>query len=217
MIVKNPIVRGFSLDPTVCKKGEYYYLCNSTFSYFPALPIYRSRDLCHWEQIGNAIDRPSQLSFGDCRFNGAVYAPTMRYHNGKFYIINCFHCCDEGGYYITADDPAGPWSDPIFCLGGYGDPELFFDDDGKVYYIAVRRDSVACLYPQDNEVFGREFDLANNCFIGEPFRIWEGALARSENLEGPHMYKKGRILLYNGGRGRHGRRTLGRCCPQPSY
>lgn len=190
MKIKNPIIRGCSPDPSVCRKGEYYYLCNSSFFLFPGLSIYRSRDLCNWEQIGNAIARPSQLDFTDSRFCGGTFAPTFRYHNGKFYIINAFHCANGGGYYITDDDPAGEWSDPIFCLTGHGDPEFFFDDDGKVYHIAVRGDSTGKLHYADNEVFGREFNLETNEYTGEPFTVWNGALQKSMNPEGPHMYKK---------------------------
>lgn len=85
--VKNPILMGFYPDPSICRKGEDYYIVNSSFVYAPGVPIFHSRDLAHWEQIGNILDRPSQLPVAGADISDGIYAPTIRYHDGLFYMI----------------------------------------------------------------------------------------------------------------------------------
>ncbi len=130
----NPILSGFYPDPSVTRAGEDYYLVTSSFTYFPGIPVFKSHDLVHWTQIGNVIDRPSQLKFDGLGISRGVFAPAISFHDGMFYVINT--CVDCGGnYLVMAKDPAGPWSDPAW-LGFDGiDPSLFFDDDGKAYIV----------------------------------------------------------------------------------
>lgn len=110
---RNPILTGYYPDPSVTRVGDDYYLVNSSFAHYPGLPIFRSRDLVNWTQIANAIDRPEQLDFEGRRISQAVFAPDIGYHDGLFYIVNtCVDC--KGNFVITAKDPAGPWSDPIW-------------------------------------------------------------------------------------------------------
>src|SRR5512135_1995340 len=127
---RNPILSGFYPDPSICRVGEDYYLITSTFEYFPGVPVFHSKDLVNWEQIGNCIERPSQLPKG---LN--IFAATIRYHDGTFYMITT-NILNEGNFYVTAANPAGPWSDPILIKAEGIDPDLFFDDDGKVYVIS---------------------------------------------------------------------------------
>ena len=110
---RNPILSGYYPDPSVTRVGEDYYLVNSSFAHFPGLPVFHSRDLVNWTQIGNAIDRPDQLDFTGMRTSQAVFAPDISYHDGVFYIVNtCVEC--KGNFVITARNPAGPWSAPIW-------------------------------------------------------------------------------------------------------
>ena len=104
---ENPVLSGFYPDPSICRAGDDYYLVNSTFEYFPGVPIFHSKDLVHWRQIGHVLTRPSQLPL--------VWG--------------------TGNFYVTATDPAGPWSEPHPLDREGIDPSLFFDDDGTVYYI----------------------------------------------------------------------------------
>jgi len=130
----NPIVAGFHPDPTICRVGEDYYLVNSAFNYFPGLPIYHSKDLVNWTQIGNVLDRPSQMPMRGGAMSSGTYAPTIRYNKGVFYVVNTLVGSSLGNYYVTATDPKGPWSEPIKLQGIGGiDPDFFFDDDGKCY------------------------------------------------------------------------------------
>jgi alpha-N-arabinofuranosidase len=133
---RNPILQGFYPDPSLTRVGDDYYLVNSTFAWFPGIPVFRSRDLVSWTQIGNAIDRPEMLDFGRLGLSRGVFAPSIAHHDGLFYILNT--CVDCGGnFVITARDPAGPWSDPAWLpdLEGGIDPSLFFDEDGKAYVV----------------------------------------------------------------------------------
>lgn len=165
----NPVIPGFWSDPSVCRVGEDYYLVNSTFEYFPGVPVFHSKDLVNWELIGYCIDRPTQLSRG---LN--IFATTIRYHEGTFYMITT-NIGAEGNFYVTSKNPAGPWSDPIFIQAQGIDPDLFFDEDGKTYVIS----STFILF---------EIDLNTGKFISEGRKVWNGTGGRYP--EGPHIYKK---------------------------
>src|SRR5690349_3889914 len=109
----NPILQGFYPDPSITRVGDDYYLVNSTFTWFPGIPVFHSRDLVNWTQIGNAIDRPGQLNFDKMTMWQGVYAPDISFHDGTFYILNTCTGCG-GNFVITARNPAGPWSDPVW-------------------------------------------------------------------------------------------------------
>lgn len=195
MRYQNPVIPGLNSDPSACRVGEDYYLVTSSFPYYPALPIYHSRDLVHFEQIGNAIDRPDMLSFKGTYYDGGTWAPTIRYHDGTFYIVNGVFGNAETFYYmITASRPEGPWSDPI-QLPPCFDPDLFFDDDGKCY-----------LSYSDGGVWIVEYSLEEHKTVGEPKKIFHGPLYESYCVEGSHIYKINGwyyLLLAEGGTGFH--------------
>ena len=108
---RNPVVAGFYPDPSAIRVGDDFYLVNSSFGYFPGLPVFHSRDLVNWTQIGNALDRPSQLRLPpDSPSSGGIYAPTLRHHDGRFWLI-VTNVSGDGNLLFTATDPAGPWSD----------------------------------------------------------------------------------------------------------
>ena len=117
----NPILPGFYPDPSICRVGEDYYLVTSTFAYFPGVPIFHSRDLIHWNQIGNILNRKSQLPLDGTETSEGIFAPTLRYHDGTFYMITTNVSANNplGNFIVTATDPAGPWSEP-YPLGSEG-------------------------------------------------------------------------------------------------
>ena len=208
----NPIIRGGYPDPSICKVGDTFYLVNSSFEYFPGLPIHKSKDLINWELIGYGIDRESQVSSKvnliDVQSNGGIHAPTIRYHDGVFYIIttNVYFDVDKQkadmvNFIITADNPSGPWSDPIHILGAPGiDPDLFFDDDGRVWYVGNQMPKNPN-FNGEGEIWLQELDLNEFKLIGERHLLWRGACG-GDWAEGPHMYKKdGRyyLLIAEGG------------------
>lgn len=186
MIYRNPIVPGFAADPSVCKAGEDYYMVHSTFEYLPGLPILHSRDLVNWEIIGHAIHRKEQMEFSGMNCSDGLYAPTIRYHDGIFYVV-CTSVGADGNFYVTATDPAGPWSDPIRVKQGGIDPSLLFDRDGKVYFTSNGWEEKGChtiAYIQQSEI-----DIATGELLTEPVRISYGTGGRC--LEAPHLYHIG--------------------------
>ena len=109
---KNPVLPGFHADPSVCRVGDDFYLVNSTFQYFPGVPVFHSKDLIHWEQIGACLTRPSQVNLENMDGNNGIYAPTIRYHDGVFYMVTTIFPSRKH-FYVYTDNPAGEWSDPI--------------------------------------------------------------------------------------------------------
>lgn len=173
----NPILPGFHPDPSVCRVDDDFYLVNSTFQFFPGVPIFHSKDLIHWEQIGHCLTRRSQVELHEADFGGGIYAPTLRYHDGKFYMI-VTNCSGIGNFYVTADNIAGPWSDPIKVDEEGIDPTLYWDEDSTCYYVGNARGGIV-LFSIDEQTGKR---------LSEPKTIWEGTGGRYP--EGPHIYKK---------------------------
>lgn len=204
VIAKNPILSGFYPDPSICAVGEDFYLVNSSFAYFPGLPVFHSRDLAHWEQIGNCMERVSQLPLEGAKHSGGLFAPTIRYHEGTFYVI-CTNVTHGGNFIVTAQNPAGPWSEPSYLEGADGiDPSLFFDEDGRCYYIGTHPNPAGCQYDGDWYIWVQELDLAAMKLMGEVHNVWNGAMRGVHWPEGPHLYKKGEyyyILHAEGGTG----------------
>ena len=202
----NPIIRGGYPDPSICKVGDTFYLVNSSFEYFPGLPIHKSKDLTNWELIGYGLHRKSQVdstvNLIDVQSNGGIHAPTIRHKDGVYYIITTNVYFDEKqkkadmvNFIITAENPAGPWSDPIHILGAPGiDPDLFFDDDGKVWYVGNQMPENPN-FNGEGEIWLQELDINKFKLVGEKHLLWRGACG-GVWAEGPHMYKKdGRYYL----------------------
>lgn len=188
---KNPILQGFYPDPSICRVDEDYYLITSTFEYFPGLPIFHSRDLVNWRQIGHVLDRPSQLDLDKIRPSGGLFAPTIRYHEGTFYVINTMIDGPEksGNFIVTATDPAGPWSDPYWLDDAPGiDPSLLFDDDGRAWYCG-NGDVGSPTFDGDKEIWLKELDLQTMQLTGPKYSLWRGALRDAIWAEAPHIYK----------------------------
>jgi len=191
---KNPILSGFYPDPSICRVKDDFYLVNSTFAYFPGIPIFHSNDLVHWKQIGNAIDRPGQLCFDGHKISQGLFAPTIRYNKGIFYIL-CTLINTGGNFIITAEKPEGPWSDPVWLQSADGiDPSIFFDDDGKIWYCGTHPAPEGEKYSGNYEIYIQEINLSlltagKNPLIGKSTGIWRGALRDVIWPEGPHIYK----------------------------
>ncbi|MDA8757883.1 glycoside hydrolase family 43 protein [Flavobacteriaceae bacterium] len=216
----NPIIPGGYPDPSICRVGEDFYIVNSSFEYFPGLPIHHSKDLVNWKLIGYGLHRPSQASGAvnlvDVQENGGIHAPTIRYNKGTFYIVttNMYSQIDKNkpnktksntNFIITAKNPAGPWSEPHVIEGAPGiDPDLFFDDDGKVYFVGTHN-------PGDmtssgiGAIWAQELDLEQWKLVGDRHSLWEGACDK-KHTEGPHIYKengKYYLLVAEGGTSFH--------------
>ena len=187
--ITNPVVPGFHPDPSICRAGTDYYLACSSFEYFPGVPIFHSRDLVHWTQIGNVLDRPSQLYLPPGTTSSAgIYAPTLRHHDGRFWLITT-NVSGEGNLLFTAADPAGPWSDPIRAPGVAGiDPDLAWDTDGTCW----------CTFAG---IFQIRIDPYTGRSFGSPVRTWSGTPG-AKAPEAPHLYRIGNywyLLIAEGG------------------
>ena len=188
----NPILPGFYPDPSVIRVGADYYLVNSSFAYYPGIPVFHSKDLIHWTQIGNAIDRPGMLDFSGLGTSRGVFAPDISYHDGLFYIVNtCVDC--KGNFVITAKDPKGPWSDPVWLPFGGIDPSIFWDDDGRAYIVYNDGPEGTPLYNGHRALWLQGFDPKTMTMTGTPQVLVNGGVDISKKpvwIEGPHIFKK---------------------------
>jgi alpha-N-arabinofuranosidase len=191
---RNPILQGFYPDPSITRVGDDYYLVTSTFAWFPGIPIFHSRDLVSWTQIGNAIHRPDQLDFARLALSRGVFAPAIEHRDDTFYILNT--CVDCGGnFLITARDPKGPWSDPIWLpeiVGGI-DPSLFFDEDGSAWILNNGPPVGEPRYDGHRAIWIQGFDVAAKKMVGPRTALIDGGIdpaAKPIWIEGPHIFRK---------------------------
>lgn len=192
---RNPILGGFYPDPSICRKGEDYFLVTSSFSYYPGVPIFHSKDLVNWVPLGHVLNRPSQLNLDGIRLSGGIYAPDIQYnpYNHLFYMITT--CVDGiGNFLVKTDDPMKQeWSDPIRLpeVGGI-DPSLFFDEDGKGYIVNNDAPLGKPEWEGHRAIWIHEFDVNSDRVKGESKMVIDGGIDRSKKpvwIEGPHMYK----------------------------
>lgn len=172
----NPVIPGYHPDPTICRVGDDFYLMNSSFQYFPGVPVYHSKDLVNWQLIGNALDRESQLPLKGASSWLGIYAPTIRYHDGVYYMVTT-NVGNGGNFMVTATDPRGPWSEPLWLEQQGIDPSLWFEN-GKCYMMSN----------PDNTIMLCEIDPQTGKQLTPGKPIWHGTGGRYP--EGPHIYKK---------------------------
>ncbi|MBQ6253989.1 MAG: beta-propeller fold lactonase family protein [Bacteroidales bacterium] len=175
LVIHNPIIPGYHPDPSICRVGEDYYIVNSSFQYFPGVPIYHSKDLANWELIGNVLDRESQIPLERANSWGGIFATTIRYHEGLYYMVTT-NVTKGGNFFVTAKDPAGPWSEPVYLKQGGIDPSFLFED-GKCYMVSNPDGIQLC-----------EIDPVTGEQLTESKLLWRGTGGRYP--EGPHIYKK---------------------------
>ena len=208
----NPIIPGSYPDPSICRVGNDYYIVNSSFEYFPGLPIHHSKDLVNWNLIGYGLHRDDQCSgemnLVDVQTDGGIHAPSIRYHDGLFYIITTNVYSPEPqqptemiNFIITAEQVEGPWSNPHIIEGAPGiDPDIIFDD-GKVWYVGTHVPEKPN-FNGEGEIWLQELDLDDWSLKGERYFLWRGALYYGVWAEGPHIYKRNGfyyLLIAEGG------------------
>ena len=186
----NPILAGFYPDPSICRVGNDYYLVNSSFSFFPGIPIFHSIDLVHWNQIGNVLDRPEQLPLEGLEISQGIYAPTLRYHQGTFYLV-CTVVGGIGNFVVTATNPAGPWSNPVALPFVDGmDPDIFFNTDGKAYVTSCAAPD-SLLYSGHRAIKMHEFYVETLTTSESSITLVNGGTDLAKKpiwCEGPHIY-----------------------------
>lgn len=185
MLYRNPVHRGFFPDPSVIRVGEDYYMVNSSFQYFPCIPISHSRDLIHWEIIGHAIAEPEYLDLSEIKDSHGIWAPDIFYYNDEFYVTATMRLNDREdntGYaarqqlIMKSKNPGGPYSKPVWLDANSIDPSLFVDDDGRKYMVTAKAATVRELSDDFSEI------------ISPPRVAWAGTGERCS--EGPHIMKK---------------------------
>lgn len=198
MTTTEPIIPGFFPDPSICRAGATYYIINSSFEYLPGIPIHRSHDLLSWTQIGNALTRNSQIAEHGGYPSAGIFAPTIRHHDDRFWIIgtNVNEIpIGRGHFLITAEDPAGPWSDPIHISGAIGiDPDIAWDEKGTAHVTWCSLD------PAHPGIQSAPVDTATGAMLAAPRQLWSGTGLAAP--EGPHLYRTGDwwyLLLAEGG------------------
>ncbi len=188
MKYQNPIIPGCNPDPSICRVGDDFYLVVSSFEFFPGIPIYHSKNLVDWELMGHCLDTDEKLNLKECAASGGIYAPTIRYHNGTFFLT-ATNVSDKGNFIIYTKDLTKGWSDPVWVDQQGIDPSLFFDEDGKVYYMTA---------------FGEVFISEINPYTGERLtdvKVFNPGCG-GKCPEAPHIYKidgKYYLLLAEGG------------------
>ncbi len=203
--ITNPVLPGFHPDPSFLRVGDDYYLATSTFEWFPGVRIHHSRDLVNWRLLGHALTRDSQVELRGVTDSGGVWAPSLSYAEGLFWLIytnvrtrvGAFK--DVGVFLATAPDILGPWSEPVFLNSIGFDPSLFHDDDGRKWIVNMMWDH----RPGRNRFAGivlQEYNHARRSLVGPMKNI----LAKAELTEGPNLYKRNGwyyLMLAEGGTG----------------
>ncbi|MBI9041628.1 glycoside hydrolase family 43 protein [Lutibacter sp.] len=200
---KNPILSGYHPDPSFCRVGDDYYLVNSTFIWYPGIPIYHSKDLVNREQIGNGIHRPDQIDLDGLQDRMGIYAVKIRQHDDLFYLITT-GVGSGGNFYLIEKDPVGPWPNPIWIKDAPGiDPSLMRDEDGNCYYpghtwIEEQVWQIQC------GIWTQELDLEQQKLVGQRKIFTYGHENNASYTEGPHLYKINgayMLILSEGGAG----------------
>ena len=190
----NPVLAGFYPDPSICRAGNDYYIVVSSFAYYPGLPIFHSKDLVNWQQIGAALNRPEQLNLDGAGVSRGLFAPSITYHKGVFYIV-CTLVDTGGNFVITATDPKGPWSKPVWLPEINGiDPSIFFDENDKAY-IVYNSDPPEnkSAYEGHRTIRMNELDIEKLKVISDNKIIVNGGTDISKKpiwIEAPHLLKK---------------------------
>lgn len=193
----NPILSGFYPDPSICRKDDRHYLVNSSFSFFPGVPIFTSKDMVHWEQIGNVLDRPSQLPLDGQGVSGGIYAPQISYdkYNDTFYMITTN--VGKGTFFVKTKDPAKGWGEPIYLPKIDGiDPSFLFDNGGKAYIVHNAPVMGSPDYDGQTAIRLFSFDVKGDSIIGGPTEIVRGGAHVVDKpiwIEGPHLYHIGKF------------------------
>lgn len=188
--ISNPILPGFNPDPCILRVKEDYYIVTSTFEWFPAIPIYHSRDLIHWQQLGHVLSDDKILNLRGIGNSSGIFAPSIHYFNRKFYVLYTivsgqFPFLSSANYIISSDKVTGPWSEPVYLNSTGFDPALFMDDDGRCYLLNMQLD-----FYHDTPTGGillQEIDLQHSKLLGEAVNIFKGTCF---GTEGPRIYKR---------------------------
>ena len=180
MQIHNPVIPGFHPDPSVCRVEDDYYLVTSSFEYFPGVPLFHSRNLVDWRQIGHCLTRDSQLDLRDAPPSGGIWAPTIRHHAGRFHMVTT-NFSKGGNFLVHTDDPEGEWSDPVWIDIPGIDPSLYFEGD-RCFFTANAGEE------RKHGLYLAEIDPETGEVLSPSRLIWEGS--GGAYPEAPHLYQR---------------------------
>ena len=204
----NPVVAGFYPDPSVCRKDDTYYLANSSFGFFPGVPLFESKDLVSWKQVGHILDRDSQLPLAGNHPSAGIFAPDIQYNErNKTFYMTTMNMGNFTVFFVKTKDPSEGWSEPIYFKQGGMDSSFFFDKNGKAYLVYTTRPFGGQNYPGEMAIHVNEFDVKGDSLCSDAVEIVRGGTDDVENpewLEGPHIYRVGKyyyLMCAQGGTG----------------
>ena len=218
-MIKNPILPGFHPDPCICRKGDDFYLAVSSFEWFPGIPVYHSKDMKHWELYSHALQNAENPNLKGLPSAKGIWAPCFTYCEADdlFYVVygvmNSMNAryFDVDNFLITAKEPKGPWSEPVYLHSSGFDASLFHDDNGKKYIVSLEWETRSD-YEKPGPIIMVEYDPINRKIRGIPKKIWRGGTDRG-CIEAPHLTKHGKyyyIMCAEGGTGYYHSTTMGR-------
>lgn len=210
----NPVLPGFNPDPSICRRGEEIFIATSTFEWYPGVQIHRSTNLQDWSLVARPLDRASQLDMRGNPDNCGVWAPSLSWHDGLFWLIYTDvkrfdgNYKDAHNYLVTAPEIDGPWSDPIYMNSSGFDPSLFHDEDGRKWFVNMQWDFRGSLPERDPPAgfFGgillQEYDHKQKKLTGSATKIF--TRSGIGMTEAPHLYRRNgyyHLILAEGGTG----------------
>lgn len=203
---RNPVLAGFRPDPAITRVGRDFFMITSSFGYWPGLPIFQSRDLVTWRQVGAAISRPEQMDLSGQYPSDGLYGPDLKHHRGVFYALStCLGC--GGNFVVTARNVRGPWSKPTWLRFDGIDPSIFFDDDGRAYVLNNGPPPGPPRWSGHRAIWMQEIDLPTLRMIGPRMVIVDGGVdpaTKPSWIEGPHLFRRGKwfyLIAAEGGTG----------------
>jgi len=204
----NPVLAGFYPDPSVCRKGDTYYLVTSSFAYYPGVPVFTSKDLVNWRQIGHALTRDSQLQLHHHGVSDGIFAPSIAFNaaNGTFYMVT-MNMGERQVFYVKSKEPEKGWSEPVQLRGGGMDPSFFFDKDRQSYLVYTTLPVGGQNYDGEMAIHALPFSVAGDSVFGKPVELVRGGFNPADKpvwIEGPHLYHIGEwyyLMCAQGGTG----------------
>lgn len=204
----NPIITGFYPDPSVCRKGDTYYLVNSSFAFYPGVPLFSSKDLVNWKQLGHVLNRESQLKLFHHGVSDGIFAPAISYnkHNKMFYMVT-MNMGERTVFYVKSKNPEEGWSEPIQLKHGGMDPSFLFDNDGKAYLVYTTRPFGGQSYSGEMAIHMNQFYVEGDSVSSKSLELVRGGSDMAIKpvwLEGPHLYHIGNyyyLMCAEGGTG----------------
>ncbi|NBK24974.1 MAG: glycoside hydrolase family 43 protein [Spirochaetia bacterium] len=192
-MIENPVLKGFNPDPSICYADGCYYIAVSTFEYVPGVAVYESTNLVQWTYCTSILTEPEHLDLAGCNNSSGIYAPTLRFHAGRFYLVTT-NKHKKSNFLMTSTSIKGPWSKPMHICETGIDPSLFFDEDGRCFYTSNG------MFNGKKGIHGAYLDCSTGTLL-EPMQLLTAGVTGCAT-EAPHIYFRNQwyyLLIAEGG------------------